>query len=279
MALRVVTDSTADLPPKVAEELGIVVVPLAVNFGNEYYLDGVDLSADEFYHKLQRSPTLPTTSQPSPGAFAQTYDRLAAETSEILSIHISAKLSGTYASAIAGRDLAGAGADIEVIDSLQASMGLGLLAIMAAKAANNGASLDAVVEMVERAMPRTQFFGAVDTLEYLQKGGRIGKAQFWLGTLLNVKPLIACRDGETHPLERVRSRKRALERLVELALEHKSIQDMAVMHSTTPADAELIGERLSAAFPEERIYRARFGPVIGTYLGPGAVGVALREGD
>lgn len=279
MSVSVVTDSTADIPSEVGRELGIVVVPLTVHFGGEVYRDGVDLSADEFYHKLKDSPTLPTTSQPSAGSFAQVYSDLAAETNEIISIHISAKLSGTYNSAVLGREEAAKSCRIEVIDSLQASMGVGLIAIAAAKLARQGVSLDPISEMVRHAIPRTHFFGTVDTLEYLRKGGRIGKAQAFLGTLLHIKPLIACRNGEVHPLERVRSRKRALERLVELVKGFGHIEELAIIHSTTPDEAETLLGHLEPAFPKERAYRARCGPVIGTYLGPGALAVALMEGE
>ena len=278
MVVRVVTDSTADIPKEVAQELGITVVPLSVHFGEEVYQDGVDLFADEFFHKLQNSPTLPTTSQPSGGSFAQVYDELAAETEEIISIHISNKLSGTYNSAILGREAMGAKCRVEVIDSFLASMGLGVVVIAAAEAAREGANLDQIAELTRQDASRSHFFGAVDTLEYLQKGGRIGRAQAFLGTLLNIKPLIGIEDGEIYGLEKVRSRKRVLERLVEFTSGFKSIDKISVVHSTTPDEAEILVERLASIFPPQQIYRARFGPVIGTYLGPRALGVAVMEG-
>jgi len=277
MPLMVVTDSTADIPSEVAQELGIVVIPLTVQFGREVYRDGIDISADEFFYKLEDSATLPITSQPSPGDFAKVYNSLAAETNEIISIHISAKLSGTYNSAILGREEVSKDCRIEVIDSLQASMGLGLIAIAAAKLARQGANLKEVSEMVHDAIPRTHFFGMVDTLEYLRKGGRIGKAAALLGMLLHIKPLLVLRNGETHGLEKLRTRKKALGRFVELVKTFKHIEDMAIIYSTNPDEAETFGEHLAPIFPREKVYRARFGPVLGTYVGPGSLGLALME--
>ncbi|MDY6892643.1 MAG: DegV family protein [Chloroflexota bacterium] len=279
MVVSVVTDSTADIPKETVQELGITVVPLSVHFGEELYHDGVDIFADEFFHKLQNSPSLPTTSQPSGGSFAQVYENLANETEEIISIHISSKLSGTYSSALLGKETMGAKCHIEIIDSFLASMGLGVVVIAAAQAARAGATLDQIVESVRNDISRTHFFGAVDTLEYLQKGGRIGRAQAFLGTLLNIKPLIGIDDGEIYGLERVRSRKRVLERLIEFTQGFKSIEALSIVHSTTPDDAKILIERLASFYPEQKIHRARFGPVIGTYLGPGALGVAVMEGS
>lgn len=277
MTLRVVTDSTADLPSHIAQELGITVVPLYINFGVDTYRDGLDLDGDEFYRRLVESPTLPTTAAPSPNAFAEAFDSLAAETDEIICVHISAKLSGTYNAALVGKEQMADKCHIEVIDSCSASMGCGLLAIAAAKAARDGGSLDQVAEMVRRAIAGTYTFVLVDSLEYLQKGGRIGKAQAFLGTILNVKPLLTVRDGEAYPVERVRTRRKALSRLCELVEELRPIEEMAILHSTDPDGAEMLAQRLGPLFPESQVYRARFGPVVGTYVGPGTLGIALRQ--
>ena len=274
MAIKIVTDSTADLPPWLAEAWGITVVPLEVRFGSEVYRDGVDLDADGFYHKLTTSPSFPATSQPSPGAFAEVYRRLIQEGQEVLSLHISAKLSGTYAAALAGRAALNSPGRIEVVDSLQCSMGLGLLGLLAARMADS--PMAQILEQLRRAIPRTYLLGVVDSLEYLRRGGRIGKVEAFLGTLLKVKPIIACVDGEAHPLERVRTRERALERLVERVRDLGPLEEMAVLHSTDAAEAERFLERLAPTLPLEKLHRARFGPVLGTYLGPGAFGVALR---
>lgn len=276
--VKIVTDSTADLPIEIANELNIVVVPLNVQFGDTVYRDGVDLTAAEFYPKLKSSPMLPTTSQPAAGVFTQAYEKVADETDQVLSIHISAKLSGTYNSAILGRDAVQKDCRIEIIDSLQASMGLGLLAMVAARAAQEGAGLREIKRTIEGCLSQAQVFGVVDTLEYLHKGGRIGKAQALLGSLLRVKPLIACQNGEIHPLGRVRTWGKALDLLVETVLQTHDVEEVAVMQSDNPAEADRLTERLKAALPQARFYRSCFGPVIGTYLGPGSLGIALRGG-
>ncbi|MFA4836875.1 MAG: DegV family protein, partial [Dehalococcoidia bacterium] len=223
----------------------MTVVPLVINFGNVSYVDGVDLNADQFYDKLKQSDSLPTTSQPAPADFIRVYRNLAAEAEGIVSIHISKKLSGTYNSAIMGREAVETNCRIEVIDSLTASMGLGLVAIQAARAAQSGATFDQVIEETHRAMARTHFFGTIDTLEYLKKGGRIGKAQALLGTLLSIKPILHCIDGEVHPLGKERTRKKALNRLFEMVQDYRDIRDVTVLHSTTPDEAAAFIERIA----------------------------------
>jgi len=279
MVVKVVTDSTSDIPAEVARELGITVVPLYIHFGNEVYQDGVDLSADEFFHKLVTALELPKTSAPSAGAFIETYERLAAETDEIISIHISTKLSATYNAALLGKGGIKTRCRVEVIDTLSASIGLGLLAITAAKAALAGANLDKITAMISQAIPRTHYFGMLDTLEYLYKGGRIGKAQAFLGSMLNIKPLLTLRDGEAYPLERVRGRPKALARLCELVEKFHHIKEMAIAHATTPEELEALAVRLSPLFPADQTYKSRCGATMGTYLGPGALTVAVIEDE
>lgn len=277
--IKVVTDSTADLPPEVARSLGITVVPLYVHFGDEVFRDGVDLSADEFYHRLQASPRPPTTSAPSPGVFSQVYQSLSAPGDDILSLHISARLSATYQAALQGSQQAPE-CRVTVVDSENVSLGLGLLAFRAAQLSAQGQGLEQIVGNIHRCIPRVQLFGVLDTLEYLQKGGRIGKAQAFLGTLLHIKPILGVKDGEVHPLERVRSRSKGLERICELVQQGGEIEMMAVLHSTTPAEAEELAQRLSPLLPQGQILRGRFGPVLGTHVGPGVLGVALlRKGE
>ncbi len=278
MTVKIVTDSTADLPPEVAQEFGITVVPLHIHFGPDVYEDGVNISKDEFYRRLTSEPELPKTSAPSAGAFTEAYDGLAGETNEILSLHISHKLSATYNSAVMGKDGATADCRISVIDTLSTSMGLGLLVIRAAKLARDGATLDEVTADAESALLRTKFFGVVDTLEYLHKGGRIGKAGSFLGSILNVKPIIGLRDGLVHPVERARGFPKALDRICEIAAEYKEITSLAVAHTTRQEDMERIASQMSQFFPGDSILRSRVGATIGTYLGPGALCVGLIEG-
>lgn len=277
MSVKVVTDSTADLPAEVARELDITVVPLYVHFGSQVFRDGVDLSAEEFYRKLLQGPTLPTTSAPSPGTFQEIYEKLSSTTEEIISLHVSSKLSATHQSALLAKEQGKLKGRVEVMDSQTVSMGLGLLAILAAKAAKGGAKLDEILALVRQAIPHTHFFGLLDTLEYLQKGGRIGKAQAFLGTLLSVKPILSVREGEVHPVERVRTRSKALERLFELTRDLCPAEEMAVFHSTAPQEADALSERLKTLYGGKEPYRSRFGPVLGTYVGPGALGMALIQ--
>jgi len=276
MTVKVVTDSTADISPEIAGELGITVVPLYVHFGHEVYHDGVDISADEFYRRLMAGPELPKTSAPSSGAFREVYEELAAETGEIISIHISSKLSATYNSALVGKEGVEADCRVEVIDSLTTSIGLELIAITAAQAALDGANLKEVQDVVNQAIPRTHYFGLVDTLEYLHKGGRLGKAQTFLGSVLNVKPLLVVKDGEVCPQERVRGRSRAIGRLCEV-VEGYRIKKLSLSYTTALDEMELLAERLAQVFPRGQVYKSRTGSTIGTYLGPRAVTAALIE--
>lgn len=277
MAVKVVTDSTCDLPRDLANELGIIIVPLTVRFGEESYYDGVDLIADDFYSKLMSSKDLPTTAAPAPGAFAEVYRRLLTEGHQVLSLHISSKLSATSTSASNGRDQLGPGEAVEVIDTLSVSMGLGLLVLRAARAARGGGKLGDIAELVKALMADVRLYGAFDTLRYLQKGGRIGKASALLGSLLNLKPMVLVHEGEVHPLTKARTRTKAVDRLVELVAAAK-VEDIGVMHATTPGDMEALARRVSAAANGKEVIKAQFGPVLGTYVGPGILGVAFIEG-
>lgn len=277
MTVRIVTDSTCDLPRDVVKALGVTVVPLSVHFDGVTYRDGVDMTPSVFFLKLASASVLPTTSQPSGGEFASAYQATAKDTDQILSIHVSAKLSGTYNSALVGRQAVDGSCRIEIIDSRQVSMGLGLTVMAAARAAQEGQSLDQIADTVRRLIPRAHLIGAVESLEYLHKGGRIGKARVLLGSLLGIKPIITCQDGEACALGRERTRPRAMERLFKVVEEHLPVDELAILHSNTPLDAEDLANRLAAIFPRERMVCTRFGPVLGTYLGPGAIGVAFID--
>ena len=267
MAVRVVTDSTADLPEALARELGITVVPLNVHFGDETLRDGVDIAPDEFYRRLVASPRPPTTSQPSVGLFLDTYSKLLDQGDEIVSIHVSSLVSGTHNSAIQAVQELGPGRPIAVVDSLQASLSLGLPAIAAARAAQSGAGLDEVRSVAEGASSRARLFGLLETLEYLQRGGRIGRAQAWVGTLLRIKPLLTIEDGVAHPLERVRTRSKGVERLGALVRELAPLDDLAVLHADTPDDAAALAERVAESLPGRALTLSQFGPVMGPTWG------------
>lgn len=278
MTVRVVTDSTADLPPSVVEALGITVVPLHIHFGEETFEDGVSISADEFYRRLTTGSILPKTSAPAAGTFTDVYERLAAESDEIVSVHISSKLSATHTSALLGKEGVRAKCTIGVVDSYSASIGLGLLAIRAAMKARDGAPLSEIVADLNASVPRTKYFGVVDTLEYLHKGGRIGMATALLGSLLNVKPILGLRDGVAHPIERVRgTRQKAFDRLCEMVANYGGISSLAVAHTTAEEEMHLLAARLSQFFPEDRIVKSRCGATLGTYLGPNTLCLAIIQ--
>jgi len=277
MAIKVVTDSSADLPAQLVEELGITVVPLYVRFGEEVYRDRVDISEDEFYQRLLRDPIHPSTTQPTPQDFTNVYQKLSKEADGIISIHISGGLSGTCSSALQGRELVEKGCPIEVIDSQILTMGLGILAIEAANIAKSGKSLPQVVEEVKRIIPSLHLLGLLDTLKYLALGGRIGKAKHLLGSILNVKPVLTLKDGEVMPAGQARTRAKGIDKLFDFVESAKDIQDLAVVYNTTPDDAQSLAERISSIFPKERIRLARLGPVLGVHCGPGILFVALRD--
>ncbi|HEX74196.1 MAG TPA: DegV family protein [Dehalococcoidia bacterium] len=275
MTVKIVTDSVADLPLEIASELGITVIPLNVRFGTEVYRDGVDLTTEQFYEKLKYSKTLPVTSVPSPGSFAEAYDKLAKETDEILAIVVSAKLSGTYEVALQSIGLMERKCRVEVIDSQWAVMAEGFIVMKAAKAAQTGASLDEVVDIARKTIPSVDFRAAFDTLEYLKRGGRIGAAQALLGSILKINPLITLKDGVVEPAGRTRSRAKAIDHLYSFVMSFAHIEEMAIEDAACPDDAELLVERLSSKFPKERIYRSKTTPVIGTHTGPGLLLVAV----
>ena len=279
MTVKIVTDSTSDIPAQLAAQLGICVIPLYVHFGNEVYRDGVDLSTDEFYKRLVVSKRLPTTSTVSPSDFAQVCDALAVQTDEILAIMISSKLSATYDVASQGRDLIKArNCRVEVLDSQLICMALGLIVVAAAKEAQKGATLDQVIARTNDVRSRIQLRMAFDTLEYVRRGGRIGAAQALLGNLLHFKPILTLKDGLATPVTRERTRAKAIEHLLNFATSFSNVEDMAVASTTTPEDIEQMLDSLGAAFPRERIYVSSIGSVMGTHLGPGAIGVAVVEG-
>jgi len=275
MAVKVVTDSTSDLTPNIAGELGITVVPLNVHFGSETYRDGVDLTTEDFYRRLSQCKTLPTTSAPAPGTFAEVYDKLAKQTNEILTITISSKLSATYKAAVDGKEMSKSKVRIEVIDSLSAIVGLGLIVISAAKAARAGASLDDVIDVVYSSMNRVDFRMAFDTLEYLRRGGRIGTARAFLGSALKVNPILSIRDGITEGVTRVRTRAKAIDYLCDFVTSFPDVEDVAIEDAATPDEAKILAERLYSRFSKDRIYWMKISPVIGTHVGPHVLGVGV----
>jgi DegV family protein with EDD domain len=237
------------------------------------------MTTDEFYHRLIHGNIWPTTTQPPPGDFVNVYNKLAEETDEILVVTLSSKISGTYGSALNAKSLVEKECRIEVIDSLTVAMGLGLIVIAAAKAAQTGANLDELTDLVRSAMARSHTTMYFDTLKYLAKGGRIGKAQGLLGSLLSVKPLLTMKDGEVAPLTRVRALAAGMDYFYNFVASFPHIEELAVEHATTPDEADKLIERFSSVFPKERIYRSTVSPVLGTYGGPNAMAVTVLEAE
>ena len=276
MNIKIVTDSTADLPPRLVEELGITVVPAYVHFGNEAYRDRVDISEDEFYQRLLSDPVHPSTEPPTPQDFADVYQKLSQEADGILSIHISGKLSATCNSALRGKELLEAEFPIEVIDSQSVTMGLGLLVIAANNTANSEKNLPQLAEKVKRIIPNIHLLGILDTLKYLALGGRISNAKALLGSVLAMKPILAMKYGELEPAGRFRKRADGIDRLFDFVKNATDIQDLAIVYSTTPDEAQTLAERMGSIFTKKHIRLARLGPVLGVHGGPGILFVAFR---
>jgi DegV family protein with EDD domain len=271
----VVTDSVADLPSEVVEEFGITVVPLVLRFGTDVYRDGLDLGPDEFYGRLKTSKALPATSVPPPVAYADVYDKLAETANGILVTSVTGKLSATYQVAVQAVRLMKKKCRVEVLDSQWAVMAQGFITIAAAKAARAGASLDDVLDVARRTMHRVEIIAAFDTLEYLERGGRIGKAQAFLGSLLKVNPIIGLKDGEVYPVARERSRARAIDRLYDFATDFGSVEGLAVEYATDVDEANRLVKRFHSKYPQVHIYLSRTSPVIGTHTGPGLIIVTV----
>jgi DegV family protein with EDD domain len=275
MPVKIVTDSVSDIPPHVVQELGITVIPVLVRFGEEVYRDGIDMTTDQFYERLVHSKFLPATSVPAPAIFAETYDRVAEETDEILVITLTSRLSGIHDVALQSVGLMKRKCRVEVVDSQWAVMPQGFVVMKAARVAQDGASFDEVLDIAHRNISRVDMRASLNTLEYLKKGGRIGRAQALLGAMLNVKPIITLKDGIVEPAGRVRSRAKAMDLLYEFAAGYSHIEEMAVEAAACPEDSDALVERLGNIFPKERIYRSGTTPVIGTYTGPGLLLVAV----
>ncbi len=273
--VRIVTDSSSDVPHDLAAQLGITIVPAVVRFGEESFLDGVDIDHDTFYRRLQEESVFPSTSQPSPGQFAEAYEELAPDTDGIVSIQLSSRLSGTYNSAVQGARVAGVSCPIEVVDSGSTSLGLGLIAIGAARLAHSGAPMDVVLANVRKWIPRSHLYGALDTLDFLVRGGRIGRAKYFLGTLIRVRPVLAVVDGEVQPVRQLRTRVQVERFLDDQARLHQPVRALGVVYSTDRAAAETMADRLADLCPRESIVLGRVGPGLGSHTGPGLLGIAV----
>ena len=274
-AVRVVTDSTADLPDELIEELGILVTPLSVNFPDGSYLDREDLSVDEFYAKLAACDTLPSTSQPSPESFLQLYEELSWETKAALSVHISSGMSGTVQSAVAAAEMV-SGLDVRVVDSSLVSVALGMVVVETARAARDGATLDELEALAFDLSRRARLYFTVGTLDYLVKGGRIGRAKALVGKLTRVKPILTIEDGRVAPSARAVGEGGILNKLIELAapeLEGSSGGLLGVVHARRPGVAMRVRDAFTERFGFEETIIFELGGIVGTHAGPGAWGV------
>jgi DegV family protein with EDD domain len=278
MAVRIVTDSVSDLPPEVVKELGITIIPLNVHFGQESYKDRVDLNSEDFYHKLEHSSTFPSTSAPSPGLFAEVFDDLAMKCSQILGVFVSRKLSATYDAAVQGVKLMKRKCQVELVDSTLGIMGQGLLVMEAAKKAVAGASLSELMNLISDTIPRIHVRVTLDTLEYLARGGRIGKVQALLGSMLKMNPILGIKDGVAFPAARVRSRAKATEWLFEFASKFSKVKALAVEYGTNVAEAKAFAKRMASVFPKASIYISNVSPVVGTHTGPNPLSLTVLEG-
>jgi DegV family protein with EDD domain len=269
----VVTDSTADFPGDARERLGIETVPLSVIWDRDTFRDKVDLSIDDFYRLMKERTTLPTTSAPAPSLFEETYERLLGEVDHVISVHLGDKLSATCQSARNAAERVGKGR-VSVVDSGQTTVCLGWLAMRAAELGQQDVEPAAIVKELEGWVPRLRLYAVLDTLTFVQRGGRIGRAQALVGSLLNFKPLILVNQGEVFPIERPRSRTSAMRRIVDVVASQGRIEKVAVAQGDAPEVlddlARMVGERL----PGVPVERAEIGIVLGTHAGPGVFGVA-----
>ncbi len=279
MAVKIVTDSSADIPPELLKEFDITVVPLYVRFGNDVFKDKVDIYDQEFYKRLVSGEVFPATSQPTPLDFKQVYEELAKDADGIVSVHLSSKLSGTIPSALQARESMQGSCPIEIIDSLSITSGLGMVCLEAARAAKAGKNMEEVVKIASDAVNEIHFMVIFDTLKYLAKGGRIGKAKSLMGAMLNIKPLIGMKDGEVVPLAKARSYSKAMEQqyeFIEKAVKEGEVKEVSIMYNTSKDAADTLADRIAPLYPKEKILMGEIGPILGTHGGPDMLVVCLR---
>ncbi|MDD4635369.1 MAG: DegV family protein [Dehalococcoidales bacterium] len=278
MTVKIVTDSTSDIPASLAEKMGITVVPVHVFFGKESYLDGVNITPSIFYQKLESSSYHPTTSQPALGDFISAYNNLMTSGADgILSVHISSKISGAFSSAQRAAEICGREGNIKVLDSGFNSIGLGLVAIAAAKIAQAGESLQAVVEGARKAIAQIDMYGIFDTLKYVVRGGRISKTKATVASIIGVKPMLKFSDGAILQGGLARTYNKGIEKLVEFVKNKTGIISLAIAHSAVPEDAKRLKKVLGRYFSEEEIIITELGPALGAHGGPGVLLVAVQS--
>jgi DegV family protein with EDD domain len=278
MTVKIVTDSSSDIPPEIARELDITVVPLSVRFGTQTYRDGIDIMPEEFYRRLVSEPVHPATAAMSPGDFAGVYDKLAAEAEGIISIHLSQKVSATYNAAVQGRSLMeNKGCPVEVIDSRFVTIALGLITIGAARAAQAGKDMQEIVTQVNALVPCMRVYGILDTLKYVMKGGRLGKAGPIISSILPIKPVLTMKDGTVAPIGAARTRIKAMERLCGLIASVPMVQELGIAHSTTEEELLSFVEKIKSILPGVKPVIANLGPALGVHGGPGSILVGIQQ--
>jgi len=273
--VRIVTDSVSDLPPELVERFGIVVVPALIRFGNRTYLDGIEITHQELYRRMLEEDAVPKSSQPSPGQFLEAYKEVAAQGASILSIHVTAKSSGVWQSASLARSMLPE-ADIEVIDSASVSMGTGFIILEAARAIEAGRSKGEVLALIEDIKSRMNIYATVGTLKYLRLSGRVGHMQEILGSLLDIKPIITVGNGVAKAIDKVRTRKKALDRVIELikqAVGTEGLINAAVMHTAVEEEALEFKERVRRDFNCQELLLGEAGIALGVNAGPGVLGI------
>tara|TARA_Y100000758_G_scaffold104914_1_gene73009 strand:+ start:1134 stop:1970 length:837 start_codon:yes stop_codon:yes gene_type:complete len=275
MGVKIITDSTSDIPESIISDLDIEVVPLNIHIGQDNFKHGVDIGTDEFYTKLLTGSELPKTSQPSPGEFLDVYNKFLDQSDAIVSIHVTSKLSGTYNSAIQAKSELNVTKSIEVVDSATVSMALGLIVIRAAKIAKDGGTLEEVLKEIEHCSSNTEVLVVLDTLEYLEKGGRIGKASALIGSILSLKPILTVEDGIVGTFGKARTFTKAMNNLEEAIKGFTPVSDASVFYSTDKGVADDMIDRLSGIVEPDKLVVSRIGPTVGTYAGPKAIAVAV----
>ena len=275
--IALVTDSTCDLPKSVVKDKNITVIPLNVHFGEETFLDGIDLQSNEFFEKLSTSDIHPQTSQPSVGRFVEVYNDLLKKHDSILSLHISSKLSATYNSALQAQKEIG-NEKIKVIDSMNGTLGLGAIVHHIADLNQKGESFENLVKETEKIIPNAIFMGLVPTLEYLAKGGRIGKARAFMGSLLKIKPILSAVDGEIQSVGKARTLIKGMDFIVD-EMKNRKISKLFIVHANHEERANLLKEKTKDLIDPKDVIIAEFGPVVGTHLGPGAFGVGFISSE
>lgn len=269
----VVTDSTADIPPQLTSELAIPVVPLRITFGQDSFRDGIDLSTQEFMDRLTTADALPTTSQPTASEFAAEFQKELGAGRDVVCVTLGQRISGTYQAAVTAAEQVDP-SRIDVIDGASTTMHIGWPTVAGARLAQNGASREQVVAEIRDAMSRSNLFAVLKTLDYVYKGGRIGKVGQLVGSALGIKPIISFRDGALVPLERVRTWRRALNRMIQLVENEGALSDIIVLYNDNREDAEALLEQLQQMHPESNVMLGFAGAVISTHAGPGAIGIA-----